>query len=803
MRAILLWMRHELRQRWVSLVALALLVALASGTVATAFAGASRGATALDRLLERTGGGYDALIPVNPGISYAWSQFDALPYVEARGGLAITPSVRAVDLHLGAGADWLTTAGDDSWFRSIDRPVVLSGRAYDPDTPDELMITPEFADANDVGVGDDVRVQLPTAEQARRAVHTFQDVRDPAGPVVEWHVVGIVRSTWLTPEKSSPDGKAAVSPATLTTYPANLLGGRTVDEMTMGAVFRLSDRSDLAQLTEDARRISGRTDVDVWDMETKYYQPARDSMVFEARTLAAFGLAALVAGSFLVGGLIARTAAASTERLAPGPAVGMAPLQVAAAAALPAFLAGVVGAVLGAAGSWFASGWFPLGSARQYEPAPGWDADWPVLTIALVVAAAFVAAVAFTAAWRRTARKGRDRAPRVSKVASWFAQVSAPVPVVLGTRLALEPRRGRDAVPVRPAQVGAVAAAAGTVAALVFSHGIDDALANPERFGQIQQAEAFVGFAGQDYGDGDRLRRQVAGLGYVDGVLDARQGNATADDDRVSLIVYSGDTGPKAMGPVVTDGRVPAGPDEIMLGSRTAAALGATVGQSVTLTGAAATRSLTVVGTGFLPPGAHNGYTDGGWVTRAAYPLLFGRDFHFHLILVHSDTLDAAALMSRLRADTGTEFDPPNPVDAVDNLRSVRRFPAALAAFLALLGAGVVANALVLAVRRRQGDLAVVRALGMTGGQAGATVAVQALTFVAVGLLYGVPIGLIAGRALWRAVAETLPLQFVAPTSVSAALWVAGVSLGLTALLAVLPARRAARIPLAAVLRAE
>ena len=803
MGAVGLWVRHDLRDRWATLVALSLLVALASGTVATAFAGAARGATALDRLLERTEGGYNALIPVNPGITYDWSQFDELPYVEARGGLAITPNVQAVDLHLTPSGDWLTTAGDSSWFRSIDRPVVFEGRAYDPDTPDELMITPEFADANHVGVGDDVRVQLPTGEQARRAIRTFHNVQDPAGPIVAWHVVGIVRSTWLTPEKSSPDGKAAVSPATLRRYSANLLGGRTVDQMTMGAVFRLSGRSDVARLTEDARRISGRTDVDVWDLETKYYQPARDSMVFEGRTLAAFGLVALVAGSFLVGGLIARTAAAATERLAPGPAVGMAPRQVATAAALPAVLAATVGAALGAAGSWVASGWFPIGSARQYEPEPGRHVDWLVLSVAMVGTSAFCAGVALVAAWRRSTRAGRDRAQRVSKVATWFAQVSAPVPVVLGTRLALEPRRGRDAVPVRPAQVGAVAAAAGTVAALVFAHGIDDALANPERFGQIQQAEAFVGFTGQDYVNVDRLRRQVAALGYVDGVLDARQGNATADDDRVSLIVYSGDAGSKAMQPVLTDGRAPAGPDEIMLGSRTAEALGVSVGQSVTLTGAAATRTLTVVGTGFLPPGAHNGYTDGGWVTGSGYPLLFGDDFHFHLVLVHSDTLDGATLMSRLRADTGTAFNAPNPVDAIDNLRSVRRFPAALAAFLALLGVGVVGNALVLVVRRRQGELAVVRALGMTGAEAAATVAVQALTFVAVGLVYGMPLGLVLGRALWRAVAETLPLQFVAPTSLSAALWVAGASVGLTSVLAILPARRAARIPLAAVLRAE
>lgn len=802
MAAVLLWVRHDLRARWASLVAAVLLVAVASGTVAAAFAGATRGGTALDRLTEATHGGFDAIIPINPGTVYDWDRFDALPYVEARGGLAVVAGTKALDEDL-ADDDWLTTAGDDQWFRTIDVPVVFDGRVYDPSTPDELMVTPEFAEANDVQVGDDVRVQLPTPEQARRAFQRFEEVRDPTGPIVDWHVVGIVRSVWLTPEDASPRGKAAVSPATLDAYAANLLGGRSVDQVTMGAIFRLDDRSDLARLTKDARRISGQPSVDVWDMETKYFEPARDSMVFEARTLGAFGVAALVAGAFLVGGMLARTCAAAAERLGPAAAVGMAPRQVALAASLPTAFAGAVGACLGCVAAWVASSRFPLGSARDYEPHPGRDADWIVLPAVLVGTALFCAAVALAAAWRRAGRRREQPPSRISKVATWFAQASAPVPVVLGTRLGLEPQRGRDSVPVRPAQVGAVAAAAGTIAALVFSQGIDDALAHPERFGEIQQAEAFVGYAGQDYLDGDELRDRVAGLDYVDGVLDARQGNATADDDRVSMIVYSGDAGPKAMGPVVTDGRAPETADEVMLGTRTADALGVGVGEEVAIAGPAASRDLTVVGTGFLPPGAHNGYTDGAWVTGSAYPQLFGKDFHFHLMLVHSSTLGRAALTKRLAEDTGADFGPPAPVDAVENLGTVRTFPAALAAFLALLGVGVVGNALVLGVRRRQGDLAVVRALGMTGGQAAATIGVQSLALVLVGLVYGAPIGLVLGRFLWRTVAETLPLEYVPPASLTAVLWVAGTALVLTVLLALLPARRAARFPIAAVLRAE
>lgn len=800
MDAVLLWVRHDVRQRWLSLIALALVVAFVSGTVATALAGASRGASSLDRLLDESRG-ENALIPANPGIKYPWHEFDELPYVEARAGMAAIAGAQPVDLDL-ASDEWLTTPADDQWFSTIDLPIVAEGRPYDPDTPDELLVSPEFAEKNDVAVGDDLRVQLPTPQQARKAAQRMESIRDPRGPIVSWHVVGIATSAWLSPETSAPDGKAAVSPATLTAHAANLLGGMSLQEATIISIFRLQDESDLGALTKDARRLTGQTDVDTWDMEAKFFRPARDSLTFEARTLAAFGLAALLAGAFLLGGVLARISAAAVERLAPGPSVGMSPRQRVLAAALPVTGAGMVGALLGFAGAVVASGWFPVGTARGFEPHPGRDIDWLVLPVVLAATALFCGGVAIVAASRRASRAGRGAALRVSKVATWCAQASAPVPVVLGTRLALEPQRGRDAVPVRPAQVGAIAAAAGTIAALVFSHGIDDAIANPERFGQVQQADAFIGYGGQTFGDADALTEQVRSFDYVSGVVDARQGNATADDDRVAMIVYSGSTGPKAIDPVVAHGRSPETSDEIMLGTGTAESLDAEVGDTVTLSGSAGTRAFTVVGTGFLPQGAHNGYTDGAWVTDKAYPLLFD-DFHFRGLLVRSDTLSPAALADRLTKDTGTSFAVSGSPDVVEQLRSVRRFPVALAGFLALLGIGVVGNALVLAVRRREGDLAVGRALGLTGRQAAATIGVQSLTLALVGLLYGAPLGLVIGRALWRTVAETLPLQYVAPASLSAVVWVVAVALGLTVLLALLPARRAARFPIAAVLRAE
>jgi hypothetical protein len=266
-----------------------------------------------------------------------------------------------------------------------------------------------------------------------------------------------------------------------------------------------------------------------------------------------------------------------------------------------------------------------------------------VLPAVAVAAALFAAAVAHLAARRQVSADTAPTAPRTSTIASRLYDLSVPVPVVMGTRLALETSPGRSAVPVRPAQLGAVLAVLGTIAVLVFSAGIQDALAHPARFGQVQKLEAFAGFEGQDFLDADATVTELRGLDYVTGVWDARQANATAQDGKVSLIVYSGATGDKALEPVVAKGHLPDSANGIFLGRRTARALGVDVGDTVKVTGSAGTRSVEVTGVGFLPPGAHNSYADGGWVTNAAYPTLFS-NFHFHTILVASAGLTTSQL---------------------------------------------------------------------------------------------------------------------------------------------------------------
>ena len=69
------------------------------------------------------------------------------------------------------------------------------------------------------------------------------------------------------------------------------------------------------------------------------------------------------------------------------------------------------------------------------------------------------------------------------------------------------------------------------------------------------------------------------------------------------------------------------------------------------------------------------------------------------------------------------------------------------------------------AVWRRSRDIAILRALGMAPSQSRWAALTQATVFSVAGLLVGIPLGLAAGRTLWRVTAGIIPLYYQAPVA--------------------------------------
>ncbi|MEO6712690.1 MAG: FtsX-like permease family protein [Mycobacteriales bacterium] len=800
---VLAWVRLDFPRRWRSLAVLALLVSLAAGTVLTAVAGARRGMTAVARLNERVLPATTVALPNQPG--FDWEPVRALPEVETLARFAVASAFWIEGAGEGDNVDfpWL----DASYLHAVERPVVLSGRMSDPAKSDEAVVSNGYPKHYGKGVGDSVVALLYTPEQVAAYGATGVEPGPPAGPKVTLHIVGIVRSMWVADADDA--GGLSATPALLEKYRANMVNPETTS---INALIRLrGGESDLPKFRADLARVSGRGDIDTWSLPDAR-RAAQRRTLFEATCMLGFAVAALVASLLLVGQAIARYTGATVEDLRTLRALGMTSRQSALAAAAGPFVASVVGVLLGAGVAIAASRWFPIGSASVYEPTPGTHVDWTILGTALLVVPALVllgAVVSGWLAWQTPAA----RSSRPSAVATAARRIGLPVPVTVGTRLALETGRGRTAVPVRPALVGAVTGVAGVLAAFTFSGGVADAAGNPARFGQTYQLATFFGASSIDYAARPHdVLSGVAALPDVTGVNDARVDAANTADGKTTVPLFSYEPVGKPLDIVLTSGRMPATDSDLVLAPSSADALHIGIGGRVKLSGSeAAGREMTVTGIGFVPQGPHNGYATGGYVSPAGYAALFGKNFKFHFAFVsirkgadpQQVLLAVKAAANAVEPGSGGGFEEPEQLTAVRQLQQVQRLPLFLGVFLALLAIGTVGHALATAVRRRRHDLAVLRALGMTRRQARGVVVTQATVLALVGLVFGVPLGVALGRTVWRIVADFTPLQYAPPPALWALVLIGPVALLVCNALAAWPGRQAARLRIGHILRTE
>jgi hypothetical protein len=804
MTVVLSWLRVDLRRRWRSLAVLALLIAVAGGTVFAALAGARRQASAPHRLYDRTLPATAAILANTPG--FDWDRVRALPEVEELS--LFGPSYPIVSLPGALEAD--LAIGHDM-FSTIERPVVYTGRLPDAARADEAVVTRGFVSRLNKGVGDRVVVALPTPKEL--AAHAGSGPGGAlTGPRLGIRIVGVVASPWFSDEPGRPGGML-LSAGVAARYPSNTIGDlRRGGTGVANALIRLrGGQAAIPRLRSDLAKATGRPDVDVWDLLEQFGKPAQRQATFEARCLLAFAGAAFLAAIFLVGQAIVRYAAASTSELQTLRALGMTPRQAVGTAAAGPAIAGAVGAVLAVGAAYVASRWFPIGTAATLEPSPGFSFDAVVLGPGIAVLTVLVALAAAAAARLALGAATRNVAARRSAVASTVARGGLAVPVVIGTRFALEAGRGRTSVPVRPALIGAVTGVLGILAAFTFSQGVTDASNHPERFGQTFQLSAFMGDNGETYGPADKLTAALRANPDVTGVDDARISVATGPRGSGSVTLYSYSGGRKPLDVVVTRGRMPRAANEILLAPQSMAGLHVAMDQTVALTGNKGTRTLKVVGAGLVPNGFHNTYADGGWLTDAGYDSVFrGHKFRLAYVALRPGARTAQAGDALTAYVTKTDpalaafrFEQPETLSEVYQLRQVRGLPIVLGIFLALLAVGAVGHALATAVRRRSHDLAVLRALGMTQWQSRWVVVTQATVLALVGLVFGIPLGLAVGRTVWRAVSDYTPIQYVAPTAVWTLLFVGPAALLIANALAAWPGRRAARMRISHILRTE
>ena len=132
--------------------------------------------------------------------------------------------------------------------------------------------------------------------------------------------------------------------------------------------------------------------------------------------------------------------------------------------------------------------------------------------------------------------------------------------------------------------------------------------------------------------------------------------------------------------------------------------------------------------------------------------------------------------------------------NGITSYTQIDRTPAVLAALLAILGAAVLGQFIVMSGRRRRREFAILKALGLLRRQVSFITAWQVSILTGLALLAGLPLGVAAGRWAWALFARDLGIPAAAITPFPLVLLMVPAVIIIANTLAFWPGRTAARL---------
>jgi hypothetical protein len=466
---------------------------------------------------------------------------------------------------------------------------------------------------------------------------------------------------------------------------------------------------------------------------------------------------------------------------------------------MPAVPVAIGGAFVAVAFATAASPIFPRGVAAEAEVDPGVHVDALVMALGFLGLCAGVLALGASTAWLAT-RAVDPASARSSIWARTGVRFDLPPAVGVGLGFALDRGRGRRAVPVWSAIGAAVLAVTGVVAAASFASSLDRLVSDPGRFGWTWD-------------------EALSGIDVPDD--DCAAGTVVQDDPAVSAVatLCYGDlsvAGVPAVGwsfrsergriePGIVEGRAPRTDREVALGRELLAGADHSVGDTVVVQTDEGQLRYRVVGT-FVMPGVGDPQPLAAAALFTVPGMQRGDMIDDDVAVVRMQPgADRDAFERRVSARNGGQDSTVATVPAeVDRLRQIDALPFVLAVLIVVIGLIALSYTLVVTVRRRSADIAILKTIGFARRQVRGAVACQASTVGAIGIVAGVVLGVVAGRLVWHAVAQNLGVDPGLSVPVAA---IAGVLVPLTLLvvnaIAAVPATMAVRTPPAVVLRAE
>lgn len=776
--------RSEVRSRWWTLLGLALLVAVVATVSFSALGGARRTASALDRFVEATQA-RDARVNVTepPVADELRDLLEEQPFVEEQ--------ARVFTLVFGTGGgEFLSilSSPDPEFQSTVDRPLVMDGRMPMPGSTREIAIDEQAQQEYDLEPGDQVITQTMDPENLACAIAQTCPLQLPDGPEEALVVTGVYRDADAFVSRDvSPEASAPASFFAEYGDRTGVLGAEVQVRLTGGA----DDIDRLNELVSDEDVLGI-----VIDAENDYIEAPADAIAVQSATLVVFALVTGLAGAAIVAQALTRHLNVPDRALLLAE-LGMPPRSRALGLALPAIGAGVVGLVLGALGAGLLSGRFPVGQVRRIEPDPGLRPDHLVLVAGGLLG---LAALAAWCLWRssRLNRRASARSPRSSVLAGRLAAGGAPVTVVAGARLALEAGRGRSAVPVRSALIGAAIGISGLVAAAVVGASLDALVDAPDRWGFNWSSTGTP----LDPTTLEARVPEIAARDGIDGVAIYRIGLLDLEGKDITGHALQATEG--RIEHTLLDGDRPIAGDEVALGEITQRDLGVGIGDTVVATTSDGEAiDLEVVGTVVLPTIQDRRPGEGALLTFEGWEQASRSEGNFELVLRYDRAADVDDLEATLTTEQAIGFREASLPGRLDNLDEGSAVFPGLIAFFIVIGALGLLHALVTSVRRRRQTFAVWRAMGFTPGQVRRSVLTQGLLVTASGILVGVPVGLVVGRFAWAQVIGDFGVVDAPTNPVGLLIAVVPVALIAALALAAGPAWSAGRGPAAVFLRSE
>jgi ABC-type lipoprotein release transport system permease subunit len=802
--------RAEVRSHVAAILALAVIVGVIGGVVIAAAAGARRTVSAYPRLLEAKNALSQAVDVRTDDPQTSRSilrDVERLPQVLAYGSVQLATGHLAIPGRRAPGNVFPIVSVDGRFGTTINGVKILQGRMYDPNAPDEVV--PSFSVADELGlhVGETIRLVYGGI---------LSDAPHPPGftapAPVRLRVVGIGAAPGFFAPLAGGYLPAVILPPAFSRVHHDFLDD---SDLSAAIVLRRGFADEqafvdgLKRLRED---IPPRAHIALPFNQFQQTVGVQESTRVQA--VALWVLAALVAlaGIAVFTQSLSRQAFLESVEYPTLRSLGMAPRQLMAVGIVRAAIVGVLAAGIAVAVGFALSPLLPTGLARIAEPDPGLAFDGFVIGIGALSTLLVVLLVSAIPAWRASRMAGNALgtvelrgADRPSAVAGYLSRTALPPSATAGVRMALEPGRGRTAVPVRAAMFGATLSLVALAASLVFGASLNHLVSTPALAGWNWD---FMGFPSQG-------RDVAAASAKLDGYLDRSpkvQGYAVGSVGNmrvggVGVLTMALDSRKGDVGPSVVDGRLPRGTDEIMLGRETMQRLGVGIGDSVEVTASGASRRMRVVGRMVTPPFFYTTARpgQGAGLSVAGYDLVFaGPPADYAVFVRLAPGVRQSSFVAELKQRAVPVFVVPHQdSQQIHSLGGAGSAPIVLAAVVALMAAATLGHTLITSIRRRRLDLAILKTLGFSRRQVSSTVAWQATALAVVALLIGIPLGVFSGRWAWMLFADRLGVVPTPVVPIAAVLLAVPATIVVANLLAVVPGRIASRLKAGPVLRSE